>query len=350
MKLLHAEDGRRFAQDVLAAAGLNANDATAAADLLVEANLRGIESHGLLRLLQYSEALGNGQINPRPDVREVRRTGATALVDADGGYGFRPTLLAVDIALELAGELGAGVVGVRASHHFGAAGAYAGRIARAGCLALVTTNSSPVLASPSGGRPVVGNNPIAIGIPSGGGRPPIITDVALSEVAYGKIRHAAAEGVPIPLGWARDEQGNPTTDPAVALAAHSLEPIGAHKGFALALVVELLAGALTGSPVGLESHPHEHVHGGVGHLVIAIAPGALGDADAFLASAATMVDMVRVAVGAESSHEVTLPGDPEHRLEAERRTVGIPLSDELSSQLTALAATHGVTAPRWAES
>ncbi len=350
MKLVHAEDARRFAQAVLTSVGMNAEDAAAAAELLVEANLRGIESHGLLRLLQYSEALENGHINPRPDVREVRRSGATALVDADGGYGFRPTLLAVDIALELAGDLGAGVVGVRASHHFGAAGAYAGRIAHAGCLALVTTNSSPVLASPSGGRPVVGNNPIAIGIPAGRDRPPIITDVALSEVAYGRIRYAAAEGVPIPLGWAKDEEGNPTTDAAVALAAHSLEPIGAHKGFALAFVIELLAGALTASPVGLASHPHEHVRGGVGHLVIAIAPGALGDVDAFLGSAATMVDMVRSAVGAESVHQVTLPGDPEHRLEAERRTVGIPLSDELLSQLTALAATLGVTGPPWAES
>lgn len=350
MKLVGAENAREFAQDVLIAAGMAADDAGAAAELLVEANLRGVESHGLLRLLQYSEALSSGQINPRPDVREVRRTGATALVDADGGYGFRPALLAVDIALELAGEFGAGVVGVRASHHFGAAGAYAGRIARAGLLAIVTTNSSPVLAAPSGGRPVVGNNPIAIGVPSGGDRPPIITDVALSEVAYGKVRHAAAEGAPIPLGWARDEHGKPTTDAAVALAAHSLEPIGAHKGFALALVVELLAGALTGSPVGLDSHPHEHARGGVGHLVIAIDPVAFGEAGAFLGSAATMVDMVCVAVGAESSDQVTLPGDPEHRLEAERRTAGIPLSDELASQLTALAATLGAAAPPWTSS
>jgi L-2-hydroxycarboxylate dehydrogenase (NAD+) len=349
MKLVQAEDARCFARAVLTAAGLEADDAAAAAELLVEANLRGIESHGLLRLLQYSEALASGQINPRPDVREVRRAGATALVDADGGYGFRPTLLAVDVALDLAAELGVGVVGVRASHHFGAAGAYAMRIARAGCIGLVTTNSSPVLASPSGGRPVVGNNPIAIGVPSGNSRPPILADVALSEVAYGKIRHAAAEGVPIPLGWARDEQGNPTTNAAAALAAHSLEPVGGHKGFALALVIELLTGALTGSPVGLESNPHEHVRGGVGHLVIAIAPGMFGGAEAFLASAAALAEMVRLAVGATSIDEVTLPGDPEHRLEAERRPAGIPLSRELSSQLAALAATLGVRVPAWAE-
>jgi LDH2 family malate/lactate/ureidoglycolate dehydrogenase len=341
-----AEEARRFAEEVLSAAGMADEDASATAQMLVEANLRGIDSHGVLRLIQYSQALADGDVNPRPRVREVRRFGATALIDADGGYGFRPTLQAVDTVVELARAHGVAVVGVRASHHFGAAGAYAQRIAEAGLVAVVTTNSSPVIAPPAGRRPVVGNNPIAIATPRGGGQPPIVTDVALSEVAYGKIRHAATEGRPIPLGWARDHDGRPTTDAAVALAAHSLEPIGAHKGYALALAVELLAGALTGSPVGTDSNPHEHVTGGVGHLLIAIDPRAFGEVADFDAATDRMVGMTRQAAAGHED-DIVLPGDPERRTVGERRASGIPLSAELVAELGALTERLGVERPAW---
>lgn len=337
-----------FAAAVLEAAQMAAPDAAVTAELLVEANVRGVDSHGVLRLLQYADAFAAGDVNPCPDVREVQRRGATALVDADGGYGFRPTLLAVETAVALAREHGIGLVGVRASHHFGVAGAYAMRAARQGMLAIVTTNSSPVIAPPGGTRPVVGNNPIAIAVPRAAPHEPVVVDVALSEVAYGKVRLAATEGREIPLGWARDADGQPTTDSAAALAAHSLEPVGGHKGYALALIVELLAGALTGSPVGLESNPHEHADGGVGHTVIAIDAAALVDRGMFDGAVETLAGQIADVPLAPGATAVRLPGDPELEVAARRMADGVPLSDELAQKLAALADRLGVATPEWA--
>ncbi len=348
MRYVGADELRAFAQDVLAAAGVAGIDAEVIAEALVDANLGGVDSHGVLRLIQYADALRDGQVNARPEVRIVRRGIATGLVDADGGYGYRPTLLAADLALELAAAAGAAVVGVAASHHFGVTAYYALRLARAGAIGIVTTNTSPVLAPPGSSQPIVGNNPIAIAAPRPAPHDPIVADIALSEVAYGKIRLAAAEGRPIPLGWGRDAQGQPTTDAVAALAAHSLEPVGRHKGFALATMVEVLAGALTGSPVGLRSNPHENDRGGVGHLVVAIRPESFTDLSVFDGHVEELVDSIHAAERADSTDRLYLPGEIE-RITREQRTMqGIPLTDELTSQLSSLAARLETVVPRWA--
>lgn len=260
MPVVRESQVRGFADRILVAVGMAAEDAEEAARCLVLANLRGVDSHGVLRLVQYADTLAAGEVNPRPDVRVRHRAGAAALVDADGGYGFRPMRIAVRTAAELARDAGIGLVGVRASHHFGMAGAYAAELAGEGMIAIVLTNSLPVLASAGGADRVLGNNPMAFGFPRAAGSAPVVLDMALSAVAFGRIRLAVAEGRSIPLGWGRDGEGRPTTDAAAALAAESLEPIGGHKGSGLALAVELLSGALTGSPVGLASDAHAHAH------------------------------------------------------------------------------------------
>jgi LDH2 family malate/lactate/ureidoglycolate dehydrogenase len=338
---------RTFAEQVLEALGLASVDARVTAELLVLANVRGVDSHGVARLLQYADSIAAGEINLRPNVRVVRRRGATALVDADGGYGFRPTVMAVDTALELARAFGVGLVGVRASHHFGVAGAYALRAAQAAMLGIVTTNSSPVLAPPSGAIPVVGNNPIAIAAPRRAPYEPLLVDVSLSEVAYGKVRLAATEGRSIPLGWARDLHGRPTTDAATALAAHSLEPVGGHKGFALAAILELLGGALTGSPVSLASDPHKHADGGVGHAVITIDPGVLVGHKRYERGVEELVRSIEAVRPIAAGGRVHLPGGPELEEAARRVSDGVPLSDELDAQLRDLGERLGVSAAGW---
>ena len=342
-----APELRDFADRVLRAAGLAPGHAASAAAGLVAANLRGVDSHGVLRLTQYVASIAGGEIETDPDVRVVFRRGSTALVDAGGGYGFAPAQLAMDTAIELAREHAIGFVGVRASHHFGMGASYVLRAAEAGFIGWLTTTSQPVVVPTGSAVPVVGNNPLAYAIPRRAPQPPIVLDMALSEVAFGKIRLAAAEGRPIPLGWGFDAQGRPTTDAAAALAAEALAPTGGHKGSGLAIVGEVLAGVLTGSPFGLASHAHAHREGGVGHLLTAIDPAVFVFQDEYEDGVEELVTQLKSATRAEGVSELLLPGEIERRTEETRRVEGIPVSDELTAKLAALAARLGVEPPAW---
>lgn len=348
MALASADQLQAFAERVLRAAGLAPAHAAATAAGLVAANLRGVDSHGVMRLVQYAASIQAGEIEPSPDVRVVQRRGATALVDAGGGYGFAPARLAMETAVELAREHGIGLVGVRASHHFGMGATYARLAAEAGFIGWITTNSQPVVVPTGSAQTVVGNNPIAYALPRRAPHPPVLLDMALSEVAFGKIRLAAAEGRPIPLGWGFDADGRPTTDAAAALAAEALGPAGGHKGSGLAIVGEILAGALTGSPIGLLANAHAHREGGVGHLAAAVDPALWVAREEYEEAVEQLVAQLRGARRAEGVAEILLPGEPEQRTEEARLADGIPVSDELAAKLEALAARLGVAGPAWA--
>ncbi len=330
---------------ILVAGGLEPPDARIIADCLVDADLRGVDTHGVARLPQYLSSIRAGAINPRPQVRVLRNTGAVALVDADGGYGFGPALLAMDLAVEAARNLGVGVAGVRNSRHFGMAASYPLRAAAAGFIGLATTTSSALLPPPGGTRAVVGNNPIACAVPRRTPAPPIVLDMALSQAAFGRIRLAAAEGRPIPSGWAYDSAGRPTTDAAEALAARVLTAIGGHKGYGLSVMVELLAGALTRSAVG--DRGDVHGPGGVAssHLLAALDPAAFLDVDEFLVRVEDLVDQIKAVPLAERARAVYLPGEPETLRQQERERLGIPIPAELGRRLATLAAELGVTPP-----
>ncbi|MDO8208819.1 Ldh family oxidoreductase [Conexibacter sp. CPCC 206217] len=329
-----------FSCRVLRAAGMPDGDAEVTAGLLVEANLRGVDSHGVLRLIQYADSIAAGDVEGSPEVRVLSRTGSHALVDAGGGYGFVPTTLACDVAGALADEHGVGVVGVRDSHHFGMGGPYARRIAAAGNVGMVLTNAGPAMA-PAGVRvPVVGNNPLAIAAPRRAPQPPLVLDMALSQTAFGRVRLAAAEGREIPLGWALDSDGQPTTDARRALEAQLLAPVGGHKGLGLALMLDVLAGALTGSPVGADASTHGQRAGGVGHLVLALSPQLFVEREAFLDAVERFADGIKLHDGPEA--EVLLPGERGDRSAAQRRADGVDLSAELALQLDALARRLGV--------
>ncbi|MDR7448837.1 MAG: Ldh family oxidoreductase [Armatimonadota bacterium] len=328
---------RRAATAILQAVDLEPEEASVIAGCLVEANLRGVDSHGVMRLRQYVDALQRAEVNTRPNVRVLRREGATALIDAAGGYGFRPMLMAADLGVALAGQYGIGTVGVRNSHHFGMAALYTDRVAQAVMIGYVTTTSEPVLPPHGAMQPVLGNNPISYAIPRRPPHPPIILDMALSTAAFGKIRLAALEGRPIPPDWALDAAGQPTTDPREALVTRSLAPIGGFKGAGLALISEVLAGVLTGSPFGLQATAHRRREGGVGHLLIAIDIERFIPRVRFYDDLETLVTQVKSAPRAEGSEGVYLPGELEALIAEERRAKGIPLSPPLLAELRALS-------------
>ena len=336
-------DLRDFARAVLVGIGLDEAGAEVAAGCLVEANLRGVDSHGVLRLVQYHRSVSSGAVNPRPEVEVIRRVGPTALVDAGGGYGFVPGLSAMKVAIELAGVHGLALVGVRDSHHYGMAALYAECASSVGLIGVAMTNTGPVMAPAGVTRPIAGNNPIAFAVPRRPPAAPIVLDMALSGTAFGRIRLAAAEGRPIPLGWAHDASGEPTTDAAAALAASLLAPMGGHKGYGLSVIVEILTGILTGSPFGSQSDAHSHLEGGVGHLFVVLRPDLFVEREVFEES---VEQFVRELKGApvRAGVEVLVPGEIEQRTRAERSLQGVPLSEELAAQLNSLAITLGVPA------
>ncbi|MDG4798363.1 Ldh family oxidoreductase [Micromonospora sp. WMMD1082] len=340
-------DLTRFAAALLRAAGLAEQDARATAEGLADATARGVTSHGITRLPQYVRSISAGEINRTPDVRLIGGRGATALVDADGGYGFRPSVLAVEEAVRLATRYGVGVVGVRASHHFGAAALYTERIARSGMIGIGTSTAKARIAPPGGTRAVLGNNPLSLAVPRPAPDPPIALDIALGQVAIGRLRLAAEAGEPVPAGWGFDRHGRPSTDPREIIDGGLLAPVGGHKGYGLALVLEILAGALTGSPFGLAADPHRHLAGGVGHLFLALDVSALGGPDGFDAHVSDLVAQVRAVPPGEGQPPPRLPGEGSAARAAASLTEGVAVRPRLAEDLDELAGRLAVAGPPW---
>jgi len=298
-------------------------DAEIVADSLVEAELEDHGSHGLLRLPLLVERLQSGQINPEPAMRVLASRPATVLLDADNGLGPLAGVRAVALAADRARAAGAGVVAVRRSNHLGALGYYVRRLAGLGFVGLAFSNSPPAMAPPGGRVPFLGTNPIAAGFPTTGD--PVIVDLATSQVARGRIRRAARTGETIPEGWALGAAGTPTTDARDAMAGLLL-PVGGYKGFALALLVELLGGVLGAGDGGPDAcRPVPGTRGGdVGHCFVAIDPGGL--APGFAERSAVVADELRGLGG-------RVPGEQRLVERARRLAAGIDLPGELVAEL-----------------
>jgi len=221
------------------------------ADLMTEAELHGVPSHGMLMLPRLIAGLRDGRVRPAPDVRVVRDAAAVCLLDGDRGPGRYVGVQGMRAAIERAGRFGIGACLASQTTHWGRAHAYACLAADEGFIGLCTTNAIPNMLAPGSSGPVLGNNPLAIAAPRGGGRRPVVLDIAMSQAAFGRVATAHREGLAVPAGWGLDADGNPTRDAAAILASHNLLPMGGHKGAGLALMMELLTGALGG---GLLSH------------------------------------------------------------------------------------------------
>jgi ureidoglycolate dehydrogenase (NAD+) len=334
----------RFARDLLVAAGLRPDDADVVAASLVAADLRGVGSHGVLRLPIYVERIRLGLVATDP-VIEVRRTGpATAVVDGGNGPGQVVATRAMREAIALAREAGAGFASARHSNHFGAAGWFAMQAAEAGMVGIALTHCEADVLPYGGARAALGTNPIAVAAPRAGA-PPLLVDMATSAVARGKISLAASEGRSIPGDWAVDADGQATTDPA---AVRAVRPMAGPKGYGLAVVVEILAGLLSGSRTGVEirrmyddfTAPHD-----VGHFLGAIDVARFVPLDAFTAALDGLAAQLRSVPPASGFDEVLLPGEPEERNEARNRRDGVPIHDELHRDLLALGESLGVAWP-----
>lgn len=318
----------------LVQAGVGDRDAGIAADVLVHANLRGVDSHGVLRMEHYVRKVKHRGINPAPDISVTSTGPATAVVDGDDGLGHVVAEKAMSVAIDLARRSGAGVVSAVNSSHCGALSYFVEMAAREQMIGIAMTNTDKMVAPFGGSSAYFGTNPMAFGFPAGD-RPPILLDMATSSVAYGKVLEALHQGKPIPSDWAVDSEGQPTTDPRQAAA---LLPFGGAKGYGLGLVVDVFAGILTGSPFGpyvgkmYGDDPGERRK--LGHFVCAIDIARFTDGESFARNMARMMDDLHGMPPAPGFNRVMLPGEPESLRERQRREHGIPISEELYAYLS----------------
>lgn len=331
MPTLSIEDLADLATRALKRAGASKSMATAAAKALVAADTEGLATHGVSRVALYAQHVREGRVDGKAKAKIVQRKGATCLVDAHGGLAYEASAIAVKEAIARAKRYGVAFSGVTNSHHFGAAGYHLKSIAEAGLVGLAFTNSPSAINAWGGRRPFYGTNPIAAVFPRKDA-PPIVVDLSLTEVVRGKIMLYAKEGKPIPLGWALDRDGNPTTDAQAALTG-SLSAIGGMKGTMLALVVEVLCCALTGAALSFENDSYFEPGNKprIGHAILAIDPGALAGAGVYFERLEAMIARMLEGEG------VRLPGVRRHGAVAAAQERGVEIPDALHAELTRLA-------------
>jgi LDH2 family malate/lactate/ureidoglycolate dehydrogenase len=331
-----------FCVGVFEKLGLPREDAQIAADAIVGSNLRGVDTHGVIRMLVYSQKLRGGYVSTKPKLHPVRETKGTALIDGGNGLGQIVGYRAMETAIRKAKDVGVSCVTVRNSNHFGTCAHYSMLALQHDMIGLAFTNASAQIAPTGGAQKVLANNPWSVAVPAGQ-RFPVVLDMANSVVARGKIRMAAKEGKPIPPDWAVDKNGKPTTDPKAALEGFLL-PVGGYKGYGITLIVDLLTGVLADSCYGPRVQGLDVVEavGGVGHTFMAVDVAAFDDISAFKARMDGYIAEIKDSKKAAGVEQIYLPGELEFLKEQERRQKGIPLHANIVKDLRAIAEETGV--------
>lgn len=341
-----------FTKRILIALGTPDDLAVIVTESLVGANLAGHDSHGIMRLTLYAEAIQGSVIKPATGARgaslfpAVRATvhaptGMLAATTIDGAWGWGPPAahLACDVVIERAAQFGIAVASVRRCNHIMRVGQYVEHIAAKGLIGIVFCNSGPGVA-PFGGRGrVLGTNPIAIAIPRGDDLPPVLLDGSTSMVAEGKLKVLLDKGLQAPAGWIVDRDGNPTTQTADFYAGGAILPLGGHKGYAFGVMVEMIAGLLSGASAAFLPD----YAGGNGVVIIALRPDAFVPLDEYLAQVDRACAALKAVMPAAPGGEVLLPGEPEQRARHERMTNGIPIAEATWQSLETLANQLGVS-------
>lgn len=323
---------RAWSATVLDACGLAADDAALGARVLVRANLRAVDTHGVSRLPVYARLLRTGAMDARGACTTIEEPGVLQ-VDAATTLGQVAGARAIEAVLARLTTSATCTVVLRRVGHLGALGVLASMLAEAGMVGLVMQNGPPVMGLPGATAPAVGNNPMAFAAPVPDG-PPLVVDIATSDVAFGRVIDAARTGASLQPGWALDATGQPTTDPAAVLAGGMLSPMAAHKGIGLALMVETLAGALSGTrPTAMQGAMLPPAFGGFIYALNPALAGGPGFAAHLLAALATLH---------ASGPDVRYPGERAAAIEAERERNGVPLPPAVRAELDVLADSFGV--------
>lgn len=345
-------------ETILGAWGMAADMASATAGVMVDTDLRGIDSHGVTMLIGYEERRNTGRLNMAPQLQVVRESPVTALLDADGGLGHHPSLVAMDMAVAKAKRMGVALVAVRNSNHYGAAGAYALRAAEAGLIGITGTGSRTRCVVPTRSRDAMfATNPIAFAAPTRRNRP-FVLDMATSTVAVGKVNLCWLNDRPVPAGWVVDEHGRPVTDAELAkrycqrLVEGGVTPLGgmpemaSHKGYGLAAMIEILSTQLSGGiycataadDPRAKASPYDHL----GHFFIALDPKAFRPDGEFEDDLDEMIDALRAAPPVDPAKPVLVAGDPEWANYDRRLTEGIPMPVKLVEHVRGIAQRAGV--------
>jgi L-2-hydroxycarboxylate dehydrogenase (NAD+) len=316
--------------------GATDDEANATAEVLAEGDVRGFASHGIMRLPYILRALKRGKIIAKAHVKVVKETPATALIDGGHGLGHHVATRAMKLAIKKAKKQGIAAVGVFNSNHFGIAGYYAELAMRDGMIGIVTTTTDALVHPWGGVEPLLGTNALAIGFPT---EPPVLLDMAMSVAARGKLVDAMKKGQKIPEEWAIDSEGRPTTDPTRGLKG-ALSPFGGPKGYALAFVLELLAGPLVRAGVG------KGVDGTLepvkdfctkGDFMIVIDPSAFVLPKEFKARVKDYVAEIKASKKAPGVNEIMIPGEPERKVREKSFREGIAIADEVWKELEQIA-------------
>jgi L-2-hydroxycarboxylate dehydrogenase (NAD+) len=348
---------RAFCVRVFEKLNVPTEEAQVTADVLLAANLRGIDSHGVARLRRYVKGLQDGVMLARPEEKVVSEAATTALIDAGAGLGQPVSYRTMRLAIEKADRYGTGFVTVRNSNHYGIAGFYAMMALEHDMIGISMTNAAPLVLPTFGRDAILGTNPIALAAPAGEERP-FVLDMATSTVSRGKLEVYNRQENPLPLGWATDETGTPTADAArvldnmLARRGGGLLPLGGageefsgHKGYGLALMVDILCGVLPGAGYADVIYPEtaegKPLPADVGHFFGAIKISAFRPLDEFKATMDDIIRRLKNAPKAKGATRIYIHGEKEHE-EAERRAAGIPLGPKVEADLKALAQELGV--------
>lgn len=316
--------------EILTQLDVPAEEASIVAEVTLDADLKGFTSHGIGRFPQYIKGLEVGTIKPQTEITVEKESAATAMVNGNHGFGHVVTYRSMEMAIQKAKETGIGMVGIHNSNHFGVAGYYSDMAIMEDLIGIITANTEPAVAPIGGKEPILGTNPLAIGIPSGSHY--VSVDMATSASARGKLLEAKRRGESIPENVALDADGNPTTDPAEALKG-SILPFGAHKGYALSFMIEIMAGPLVNASFGkaVTGTANPEVPCTKGDLITAIDPSKFVEIDDFKQDVDDLIAEIK------ATPNVMIPGDFEVRNVKRHQKEGLPLDETLLQQLREIA-------------
>jgi L-2-hydroxycarboxylate dehydrogenase (NAD+) len=338
-----------FTKNIFSAIGCSEEHATTATKALLAADVRGIDSHGVARLSGYVRLWEAKRVNATPNIRIIRQSPSTAVVDGDAGLGLVVAVKAMQIAIDKAKQCGTGWVSVQNSNHFGIAGYHAMMALQHDMIGMAMTNASALVAPTFSKERMLGTNPIAVAIPAGN-EEPFVADFATTTAANGKLEILQRKHADAPVGWIQDEEGNATTDAHALKNKGALLPLGSdrehgsHKGYALGSIVDIFSAVLSGANFGPWANPFpayvpmpENQPGkGLGHFLGAMRIDAFRKAEDFKKDMDQWLYRFRNASPINDEQKVLVPGDPERLFEKERMEHGIPIVDSVVEDLTKL--------------